>query len=114
MTAVEAMTDATERSRPPLPVKMTNVCPMLTIPNAAAGVRIFFKFWAVKKAGERIEEKRNRPPKKINIPYLSNAALTPIIIFPSNRNQFFPFSLMGEGFLRTLLMIQKAPKFVEG
>jgi hypothetical protein len=84
MTAVEAMTDATERSKPPLPVKMTNVCPMLTIPRAAAGVRIFFIFWAVKNAGERIDAKENKQAKKINIPCFSNAVLTSIIVFPSD------------------------------
>ena len=35
ITVTVDITDATERSKPPPPINITNVCPMLTIPKAA-------------------------------------------------------------------------------
>ena len=65
ITVTVAMTEATDKSSPPLPVRMTKVCPRDTMPSAAAGVKTFLRFCAVKKAGERNEERMKSRARKM-------------------------------------------------
>jgi len=65
ITVTVAMTEATDRSNAPLPIRITKVCPIATIPKVAAGVKIFLRFCGVRNAGERNEEHTKRISKNI-------------------------------------------------
>jgi hypothetical protein len=65
ITVTVAMIDATDRSKAPLPIRITKVWPIATIPKVAAGVKIFLRFCGVRNAGERNEEKIKRISRNI-------------------------------------------------
>ena len=61
----EAMTEATDRSIPP--VRMTSVSPTARIPNGAACLRIVVRLRGVRKFGETSEAIKTNTPSTIQI-----------------------------------------------
>jgi hypothetical protein len=73
MTAEVDITEATDRSSPPPPMRMTKVCPILTIPREADIFRISFRFWIRMKEGEMTEASANNRIGKMKIPNFPNS-----------------------------------------